>query len=143
MIKVKEILAEKGTEVISVKPDTLVFDALKVMAEKDIGAVLIMEDDKMVGIFSERDYARKVSLRGKSSRKSYVSEFMTRRIYYCSPDTTSRECLTLMTEKRSRHLPVLNEGKLSGLITIGDVVNKIILDQKHTIKYLEDYIIGG
>jgi len=143
MIKVKEILAEKGSEVFSVNPDTLVFDALKLLAEKDIGAILIKENDKIVGMFSERDYARKVSLRGKSARKTYVSEFMTKRLYYCTPESTSRECLALMTEKRARHLPVLDDGNLIGMISIGDVVNKIILDQKHTIKYLEDYIIRG
>ncbi len=143
MIKVKEILAEKGSEVFTVSPDTLVFDALKLLAEKDIGAVIVMEKDKMTGVFSERDYARKVSLRGKSSRKTYVSEFMTRRIHHCNPDSTSRDCLKLMTEKRTRHLPVLDNAKLIGLISIGDVVNKIILDQKHTIKNLEDYIVGG
>ncbi len=143
MIKVKRILKEKGSEIFSVSPDTLVFDALKLMAEKDVGALLVMDNDKMIGLFSERDYARKVILRGKSSKKSFVSEFMTKRIYYCSPESTSRECLALMTEKRARHLPVLDEGNLVGMISIGDVVNKIILDQKHTIKHLEDYITGG
>ncbi|MBN1924394.1 MAG: CBS domain-containing protein [Prolixibacteraceae bacterium] len=143
MIKVKEILEKKGTEVVSVSPDTLVFDALKLMALKDIGALIVQDNDKLVGMFSERDYARKVILRGKSSKETFVSEFMTKRIYTCSPESTSRECLTLMTEKRVRHVPVMDNGNLSGIISIGDVVNMIILDQKHTIKHLENYITGG
>ena len=143
MYTVKEILDTKGREIYSISPDTLVFDALKYMAEKDVGAVVVVENDKIAGMFTERDYARKVILRGKSSKESNVSEFMTKRIFFVEPNTTTNECMAIMTDKRTRHLPVMENGKLIGIISIGDVVNKIIIDQRNTIQYLENYIIGG
>ncbi len=140
---VRQLLNTKGYDVWWVTPDTLVFDALKLMAEKDIGAVLVMEEGKLVGIFSERDYARKVILKGKSSKETTVGELMSRNVICVSPDQTLEECMVLMTEEHIRHLPVVENDKVIGIITIGDVVHQIIKDQKFTIEELRKYIIGG
>jgi CBS domain-containing protein len=110
------------------------------MAEKDIGALLVIKDGRLVGIFSERDYARKVILKGKSSKETTVGELMTTRVYSITPDMSVEECMALMTESRSRHMPVLENDKLIGIVTIGDVVNAIITEQKVIIKDLESYI---
>ncbi len=140
---VKRLLDLKGRNVWWVTPETVVYDALKLMADKDIGAVLVLKDGKLVGIFSERDYARKVILKGKSSKETTVGELMSKKVFYVSPDQTLEECMALMTEERIRHLPVLENGELVGIVTIGDVVHGIIKDQKFTIEELQRYIIGG
>ncbi|RLD96423.1 MAG: histidine kinase [Aquificota bacterium] len=140
---VKQLLDLKGRNVWWVTPETVVYDALKLMADKDIGAVLVLKDGKLVGIFSERDYARKVILKGKSSKETTVGELMSKKVFYVSPDQTLEECMALMTEEHIRHLPVLENGELVGIVTIGDVVHGIIKDQKFTIEELQRYIIGG
>ncbi|HDD52855.1 MAG TPA: CBS domain-containing protein [Thermosulfidibacter takaii] len=140
---VKRLLDLKGRNVWWVTPETVVYDALKLMADKDIGAVLVLKDGKLVGIFSERDYARKVILKGKSSKETTVGELMSKKVFYVSPDQTLEECMALMTEEHIRHLPVLENGELVGIVTIGDVVHGIIKDQKFTIEELQRYIIGG
>jgi CBS domain-containing protein len=142
MITVREILMTKGDRVWSVSPETTVYDALQVMADKDIGALLVIEAGKLVGIFSERDYARKVILKGKSSREITVHEIMSPRVYYVRPEQSVEECMAVMTDKRIRHLPVLRDGELAGVISIGDVVKAIISDQQFTIEQLERYITG-
>lgn len=140
---VNQLLQIKGREVWSVTPDTSVFDALKVMAEKNIGALLVVEGGQLAGIFSERDYARKVILKGKSSKEMSVREVMTDKVDCVHPSETVRGCMALMTEKHHRHLPVLEEGKVVGMISIGDVVKAIISDQEFTIGQLENYITGS
>lgn len=125
-----------------VTPETTVFSALELMAEKDIGAVVVMKDEKLVGIFSERDYARKVILRGRSSKTTTVGELMTKNVFTVTPDNTIKECLSLATEKHFRHLPVVSGGKLVGMVTIGDIVKAIISDQQSLIDQMEDYITG-
>ena len=140
---VRQLLKSKGQEIWWVTPETLVYDALKLMADKDIGAVLVMKDGKLVGIFSERDYARKVVLKGRSSKDTPVGELMSKKIFYVTPDNTLEECMAIMTEQHIRHLPVLEDGKVVGMITMRDVVQQIIKDQKFTIEELKKYIIGG
>jgi CBS domain-containing protein len=140
---VKDILKKKGKEIWSVSPEATVYEALELMADKNIGAVVVMEGDKLVGIFSERDYARKVILQGKSSKDCKVSELMTKKVLYVSSDYPLEACLALMTEEHVRHLPVLDDGKLVGIISIGDVVHEIISNQKFTISELERYIFSG
>lgn len=143
MYTVKNILDEKGTTCHTVTPDTTVFDALKIMAGKNIGAVLVLDtNNKVIGLFSERDYARKIALQGKSSKDTTVGEMMSERLFFVKPTNTTTECMHLMTDHRVRHLPVLDEGNLVGIVSIGDIVNKIIQDQNQTIQQLEDYIIG-
>jgi CBS domain-containing protein len=143
MIKVKEILDAKGHSYYYVKPDNTVFEALQKMAEKDVGAVMVIDNNRLVGIFSERDYARKIILHGLASKNTKVGDFMTREIIYVHPGTSIYDCMALMTNKRIRHLPVLEQDKIEGLISIGDVVNYIIHQQNVTIKDLENYIYGG
>ena len=142
MNTVGEILQTKGHQVWSVTPDTSVFEALELMAEKQIGAVLVIENERVIGVFSERDYARKVILKGRSSHTTLVSELMTRKIVYVSPEDKVDECMALMTAKRVRHLPVLENHTLLGIVTIGDVVKAIISHQENTIRELEKYITG-
>ncbi|MBN2484885.1 MAG: CBS domain-containing protein [Bacteroidales bacterium] len=142
MFTVKEILETKGHNAISVGPGTTVYEALKKMAGNNIGAVLVMEENKVLGIFSERDYARKIVLMGKTSRDSKVGDLMTDRVYAVKLNTTVNECMKLMNDHRVRHLPVVENEKLMGIVSIGDVVNKTIEAQKNTISQLEDYIIG-
>ena len=139
---VDEILQRKGREVWSIGPKDSVFDALKIMAEKDIGALVVLQDNRLVGIISERDYARKIVLKGKASISTRVKDIMTDKVYYVSPRTTIEECQALLTEQSVRHLPVLDEGKLVGIISIGDVVKAIIDEQEITISQLSDYITG-
>jgi CBS domain-containing protein len=139
---VKQILQTKGDQVWSVTPETSVYDALQLMAEKGIGALVVLDNGDVVGIFSERDYARKVILMGKSSKSTPVSEIMTRRVQCVTPATTVAECMVVMTEKKIRHLPVMEDGKLVGFISIGDVVKSIIAEQEYLIEHLENYIVG-
>jgi CBS domain-containing protein len=142
MMTVRQILKNKGSQVWSTQPDATVYAALQLMAEKEIGALLVLADGRLVGIFSERDYARKIILHGKSSAETPVSEIMTSSVVTVQPDQTIAECMALMTEKRFRHLPVVEGERLVGLISIGDVVKAIISDQEFMIQQLESYISG-
>ena len=140
MIRVRDILAVKGRDVWSIGPNASVYDAMKLMADKGIGALLVMEGEKLVGIISERDYARKVILQGRSSRTTSVHEIMTTRVAYAEPEQNIEECMALMTEIRIRHLPVIEAGEVRGVISIGDLVKSIIAEQKFIIEQLERYI---
>jgi len=142
MITVKDILSEKGRNVWKISPDAKVFDALKLMAEKKIGALVVFENDDVVGMISERDYARKIALMGRHSQDTTVRDIMTSPVYGVHLDTTAEECMALMTDKHIRHLPVCKDEKLAGVISIGDVVKAIIIQQKVTIENLENYIMG-
>jgi len=143
MTIVAQVLQDKGNAVWSVPPDATVYRALELMAEKRIGAVLVLEGEKIAGIFSERDYARKVVLQGRTSRETRVSEIMTPAVYYVQPHQTIEECMALMTAKHIRHLPVVEQGKLVGVISIGDVVKAIIADKEFMIQTLAKYITGS
>ena len=142
MRSVSDILKIKGHEIWSVAHDSTVLAALELMAEKNIGAVMVLVGQELQGIFSERDYARKIILKGKTSADTLVSEAMTERVAYVGPHNTLEECMALMTEKHFRHLPVMEGNRLLGLISIGDVVKEIISNQKIEIKQLESYITG-
>ena len=142
MRSVSDILNIKGHEIWSVAPDSTVLAALELMAEKNIGAVMVLVGQELQGIFSERDYARKIILKGKTSAETLVSEIMTERVAYVGPHNTLEECMALMTEKHFRHLPVMEGNRLLGLISIGDVVKEIISNQQIEIKQLESYITG-
>jgi CBS domain-containing protein len=139
---VKQLLSPKPHEVWSVSPSNSVYEALQLMAAKDIGAVLVVENSQVVGIFSERDYARKVILKGKASKETQVGELMTKDVLYVRPDQSLEDCMALMTEKHIRHLPVMEQNKLLGIVTIGDIVKAIISEQQFTIRELENYISG-
>lgn len=141
MTIVRQILQTKGYKVFSINPDDTVLDALKLMEREEIGAVLVMEGDKVVGIFSERDYARRGILKGRDANTP-VKELMTRAVYYVSPDQTLEDCMAQMSDKRIRHLPVVQEGKVIGVVSIGDVVKTIIGNQQDRIRGLENYILG-
>jgi CBS domain-containing protein len=143
MLSVRNILSTKGGQLWFVSPSATVYQALELMAEHNIGAVPVIEGGKLVGIFSERDYARKVILKGKSSHNTLVSDLMTPKVFYVKPQRTLHDCMFLMTEKHIRHLPVIENGELAGIITIGDVVKGIIGEQKRTIEDLESYISGS
>ena len=143
MYTVRQLLEAKGGQAWSIAPEAAVYEALQLMAEKNVGAVLVMQQGNVVGIFSERDYARKVILQGRSSKTSRVGEVMTREVLYVGPDATIENCMALMTAKRTRHLPVLDNDQLIGIISIGDVVKEIISDREFTIRELEKYITGG
>jgi CBS domain-containing protein len=143
MVSVREVLKEKGSFVWSIRPGATVYEALQLMADKNIGGLLVLEDNRLVGIFTERDYARKVILHGKHSSEISVSEIMTPHLITVGPDRDIVECMELMTEKRIRHLPVLEGGRIAGMISIGDVVKAIISEQKFLIDRLESYITGG
>jgi len=140
---VKHILKEKGQRFWSVAPDTLVIDALKLMAEKEVGALLVLDGGKLIGIMSERDYARKVILKGKSSLDTPVREIMTSKVFFIRPAQTVEECMALMTDKHIRHLPVMEGDKVVGVISIGDLVKATIEEKDFMIKQLESYITGG
>ena len=140
---VSDILRSKGDEIWVVKPDDTVFDSLRRMAQKEIGALLVMDGDKLVGIVTERDYARKVILEGKSSKDSAVSEVMTKRVLCVSPERTIEECMALMTDKRVRHLPVLEHKRVVGVLSIGDLVKAMISEQQVLIDQLQHYIAGS
>jgi CBS domain-containing protein len=142
MAKVKEILALKGRNVWTIEPNASVYDAMRRMADKGIGALLVLEGEQLKGIISERDYARKVILQGRSSRTTHVSEIMTARVAYAELDQDIDECMAIMTEERVRHLPVIDAGRVIGLISIGDLVKFIITEQKFMIEQLVRYING-
>ena len=142
MGKVSNILRTKSSVIFSVSPDTFVYNALELMFEKNVSGVVVMENDELVGIFTERDYARKVILQGKASKETLISEIMTGDLITVSPDTTIDDCMRLMTNRFIRHLPVVDNGKLVGIISIGDVVRYIIDEQKFIIENMEHYITG-
>ena len=137
---VSQILKSKGDKVWSIAPQETVYKALQLMSEKDLGALLVIDKGKVVGLFSERDYARKVILKGKSSKNTNVSELMTKEVLFVDPGTSVEDCMSLMTEKRIRHLPVMEKKQLVGLVTQGDVVKQLIADQKFENEQLERYI---
>ena len=139
---IKHLLDRKGRDIISVKPEDSVLDAIRLMAEKGIGSLVVMEDQELIGIMSERDYARKVIIKGRSSKTTQVAEIMTVDVITASSDMTVNKCMAMMTEKRCRHLPVVDDGELVGLISIGDLVQAIISDQQEEIEQLEHYIAG-
>lgn len=140
MGKVRDILKTKGKAVFSVEPTIMVYQAIEQMCDKNIGGLLIVENGNLVGIFTERDYARKLILKGKSSKDTPISELMTKNPITVTPDNTIEECMNIMSGKRIRHLPVLEDNHLTGLISIGDLVKHIIEEQKSIIEHLEHYI---
>ncbi len=142
MKTLRQILQGKWRGVASVSPDATVHDALKVMGEREVGAVLVLEGERLVGVFSERDYARKTVDHGKTSRDTPVREFMTSKVLWVGPNQTVEECMALMTEKRVRHLPVLQDGKVIGIVSIGDAVKEMLSEQQFIIEQLEHYIHG-
>jgi CBS domain-containing protein len=137
---VKKILHAKGNMVYSVGPDATVYSAIELMCEKNIGGLLILENEKLLGIFTERDYARKLILKGKSSKEAKIKELMTSDVITVTPHTNIDECMATMSAKRIRHLPVVEDGKVVGMISIGDVVKHVIEEQKDIIEHLESYI---
>jgi CBS domain-containing protein len=140
MKTVQQILEGKIHKTLSVSPDASVYDALQLMAGKDVGALVVLNKDQLVGIFTERDYARKVALQGKASKETLVKEVMTSKVLCVNPLQTMDECMALMTDKRVRHLPVIEQNKVVGVISIGDVVKEVIADQQFQIHQLEQYI---
>ena len=140
MINVGELLEKKGTDILSITPDAMVYDAILKMSENEIGALIVMGDSRTVGIISERDYARKIILKDRSSKTTRVDEIMTADVIYADHDQTIESCMSLMTQKRIRHLPIMNNDVLTGIISIGDLVKEIISDQQSTIEFLEKYI---
>lgn len=142
MKTVRQLLHRKGHEVWAVSPEDSVYDAIRMMAEKGIGALAVTEEGRLVGIFSERDYARKVILQGRSSKSTTVKQVMTSKVVVTDADKTIEECMAIMTAKRVRHLPVMAAGALDGMISIGDLVKEIIAEQKFVIEQLENYIYG-
>lgn len=143
MITVREMIHKKGEEVWSVHSDAAVFEALKLMADKNAGAVLVMDDGKVVGILSERDCIRKLDLQGRSSRETKVGEVMTTKVLYVESGQSLDECAAIMIDKNIRHLPVYEEGKLIGIISVRDALKELVDHQKFMISQLEHYITGG
>ena len=143
MTTVRDILKIKGNRVWTIEPQQTVFDALSLMAEKGIGALVVLEEQRVVGVLSERDYARKVILKGKASKETSVRDIMTSRVCYVSQDRTVDECMALMTDKSIRHLPVIEDDELKGLVSIGDVVKSMISEREFIIERLEAYITGS
>ncbi|MEI6075747.1 MAG: CBS domain-containing protein [Verrucomicrobiota bacterium] len=140
---VSSLLHQKNVTLWSVTPETTVFDAIRLMAEKNIGALPVLSEGRLLGIFTERDYTRKIALQGKSSRDTQVGAVVTEKVLTVSPGDSVEECMRLMTEKRVRHLPVVADGRVAGIISIGDLVNWIISAQNAEIEQLEQYIAGG
>jgi len=140
MNTVKQLLEGKTTRLLSISPDASVFEALQLMAAKDVGALVVLEGERLAGIFSERDYARKVVLVGKFSKETAVREIMTAKVLCVRPDQTVDQCMALMTEHRIRHLPVLDGSRVIGVISIGDVVKELLSEQQVIISQLESYI---
>ena len=142
MTTVKQLLAEKGNTVWTVGPDQTVLDAIRILAEKDIGALVVVEDDRPIGIFSERDYVRKVFVKGKTSPTTRVREVMSAPVVSVGLNTTVEQCMATMSSRRIRHLPVIDNGRLVGMLSITDLVNNIIREQHQLIEQLESYIPG-
>jgi CBS domain-containing protein len=141
-LTIRQLLNRKTSGIYAVRPDASVLEALEMMAREDISSVLVMENDSLKGIFTERDYARKVILRGRNSRDTVVRELMTSDLFTMSPEQTIDDCMSIMTAKHIRHLPVLESGKVVGLVSIGDVVKTIIAGHEETIQQLAGYIAG-
>lgn len=142
MTTVRHLLDRKGRRVHSIRPDASVFDALKIMAEKNIGSLVVLEDEKLVGIITERIYAREIALKGRTSAQTLVRDVMSTNVICVQPDQTVEECMAVMTKKTVRHLPVVEHGQIVGIVSIGDMVNSIIRDQEFIIDQLEHYIQG-
>lgn len=142
MTTVKHLLDRKGRRVHSIGPDASVFDALKIMAEKNIGSLVVLEDKRLVGIITERIYAREIALKGRTSAQTLVRDVMSTNVICVQPDQTVEECMAVMTKKTVRHLPVVEHGQIVGIVSIGDMVNSIIRDQEFIIDQLEHYIQG-
>jgi CBS domain-containing protein len=142
MTTIRQVLARKP-DVYSVPPEATVLDALKRLEEKNVGALLVMKGDRLIGIFSERDYARRMILHGRSSRETAVREVMTQEVFTITPDATAGECMAHMTDRHIRHLPVIEAGKVVGVISIGDIVRAVMEDMRFTIRQLESYIRSG
>lgn len=142
MFTVKQILQSKGSQVWTVKPDQTVFDALKLMAEKNLGAVVVQESGNILGIFSERDYARRSVAYEVFIKKTKISDLMTSIVITATPDQTLEECMSMMTDKRIRHIPIIENDRLIGLISIGDIVSRIISEQEFDLKEMKNYILG-
>ena len=143
MTRVENLIGSKGGDIWSVQPDTTVFDAIKLMDEKGIGVVVVLLDGELIGIMSERDYARKVILKDRSSKETQVKEIMTRSVYHTFPEQSVDECMAVMTKHRIRHLPVMQDKQVIGMISIGDVVKDIIAEQQDKIEHLEHCITWG
>ncbi len=143
MNSVRAILNAKDKTVHAITPDSTVYDALKLMSDKEIGALIVIENDSVVGIFSERDYARKITLQGKTSKETLVRDIMTSDLLYVGPENTVEECMVLMTGKHVRHLPVFDKGEFMGIISIGDVVKSIISNKDFLIDQLSNYIASS
>ncbi len=143
MHTVKELLRQKGSQVWTIAPQATVYEALELMAAKNIGSLVVIEQERVAGMFTERDYARKVVLKGRSSKSTTVGELMTTDVLYVSPDDTIENCMALMTDKHLRHLPVMEVDKLAGVVSIGDIVKVVISEREFTIRELERYITGG
>ena len=142
MKTVSDLLRAKPARLVTIRPESSVLDAIKVLAQEDIGAAIVMEGDRLAGIFSERDYTRKVILQGRSSNSTRVEEIMTKSVITVNPRTRTRECMQLMTDKQIRHLPVVDDKRVVGMVSIRDIVGDIIADQDFTIEQLEHYISG-
>jgi CBS domain-containing protein len=142
MKPVIDLLNKRGSELFHISPDVMVFDGLKLLASHSVGAVVVLEQGALVGIFSERDYTRKIALQGKNSKETRISDIMTRRVIIVSPDTGTRVCMSLMSANKIRHLPVVEAGKVVGLISIRDIMDDIIADHEQTISHLQTYITG-
>lgn len=141
-LQIREILNTKGGSVWSIQPEATVFQAIQMMADKNVGALLVTRGEKLVGIISERDYTRKVALMGRSSKDTSVKDILSGHVVTASPDHTIEDCMKLMTEHRVRHLPVLDGNRILGVVSIGDLVNRIISAQNSAIEQLETYITG-
>jgi len=142
MITVRQLLQDKGRDIFAVRPETSVFEAIGLMAEKGVGALLVMDGERLAGIFSERDYTRKVALKDRSSRTTSVSEIMTSSVITVRPDQTIDECMVLMSNNRIRHLPVLEGDRVTGIISIKDALKTVITEKEYIIQQLENYITG-
>lgn len=140
---ISSVLFHKASVLWSIAPEATVFDAIKLMAEKNIGSLLVMSGGKLAGVFTERDYTRKIALQGKSSRETRVSEIMSPEVFTVSPDDSVEDCMWLMTEHRVRHLPVVEGPNVVGVVSIGDLVNWVISTQRAHIEQMEQYIAGG
>ncbi|MCW5555611.1 MAG: CBS domain-containing protein [Verrucomicrobiae bacterium] len=140
--QIRDILNHKGNSVWTIAPDATVFEAIQMMAEKNIGALLVIEAEKLIGIISERDYTRKVILKGRASKETLVRDILSGKIIFVTPEHTVEECMRLMTEHRIRHLPVLDGARIAGVVSIGDLVNWIISAQNSAIHQLQTYITG-
>ncbi|MDD5368723.1 MAG: CBS domain-containing protein [Anaerolineaceae bacterium] len=143
MITVGQLLKKKGNDVWSVPSESTVLEALRLMADKNIGALMVVDSGETVGIFSERDYARCVALKGLTAENTHIRDVMTEHVLFIRPEQSVDECMALMTDKHIRHLPVMSAGHLAGIISIGDVVKEVISEQEFTIHNLENYITGG